>query len=154
MAKLEIADFEAFRKLEGHPLPPGDWLTVTQQRIDDFARATDDFQWIHTDPERAARESPFRKPVAHGFLSLSLLSKMLTDCVRVQSAVMGVNYGLNKVRFPSPVPVGSRVRLKGRVSQVEDYGERGLKITWDCTVEVEGAEKPACVAEFVSLMFE
>lgn len=154
MAKLEIPDFAAFRKLEGHPLQPGDWLTITQERIDAFARATDDYQWIHTDPERAARESPFRKPVAHGFLSLSLLSKMLTDCIKVQSAAMGVNYGLNKVRFPSPVPVGSRVRLQGRVLHVEDYPDRGLKITWGCTVEIEGFDKPACVAEFVSLMFE
>jgi len=154
MAKLEIPNFEAFRSLEGHPLPPGDWLPITQERIDDFARATDDFQWIHTNPERAARESPFKKPVAHGFLSLSLLSKMLSDCIRVQSATMGVNYGLNKVRFPSPVPVGSRVRLQGRVSRIEAYADAGLKVTWDCSVEIEGAEKPACVAEFVSLMFE
>jgi len=154
MAKLELPDFEAFRTLEGQPLPPGDWLPVTQERIDAFAQATDDFQWIHTNPERAARESPFKKTVAHGFLSLSLLSKMLTDCIRVQSASMGVNYGLNKVRFPSPVPVGSRVRLQGQVSRIEAYGDRGLKITWDCTVELEGSEKPACVAEFISLMFE
>lgn len=154
MAKLDITDFAAFREWEGRPLPPGDWLEVTQERIDAFARATDDHQWIHTDPERAARESPFRKPVAHGFLSLSLLSKMLADCIRVKSAAMGVNYGLNRVRFPSPVPVGSRVRLQGRVLHLEGYGDRGLKVTWDCTVEIEGADKPACVAEFVSLMFE
>lgn len=154
MAKLEIPDLEAFRSLEGQPLPPGDWVPVTQDRIDAFAQATDDFQWIHTDPERAKRESPFGKTVAHGFLSLSLLSKMLADCVRVQSASMGVNYGLNKVRFPNPVPVGSRVRLTGRVSKIEAYGDRGLKVTWDCTVELEGSDKPACVAEFLSLMFE
>ena len=154
MAKLDITDFATFRQWEGRDLPPGDWLEVTQERVDAFAQATDDFQWIHTDPERAARESPFKKPVAHGFLSLSLLSKMLTDCIRVQSASMGVNYGLNRVRFPSPVPVGGRVRLLGRVSRIEAYTDRGLKITWDCTVEIEGADKPACVAEFVSLMFE
>ena len=154
MAKLEVPDFKAFRKLEGSALPAGDWLEVTQQRIDDFARATDDFQWIHTDPERAARESPFGKPVAHGFLSLSLVSRMLKDSVEVRSASLGVNYGLNKVRFPSPVPVGSRIRLQGRIAKIEDYADRGLKITWECTVEIKGGDKPACVAEFVSLMFE
>lgn len=154
MAKLEVADLDAFRNLAGKPLPVGDWITVTQEQITNFARATGDFQWIHTDPERASRESPFGKPVAHGFLSLSLISRMLADCIVVRSAKMGVNYGLNKVRFPSPVPVGSRVRLQGQVRRVEDYGPTGLKITWDCVLEIEGADKPACVAEFVSLMFE
>ncbi len=154
MAKLEVADFEAFRKCEGKSLPAGDWLTISQEQVNDFARATGDFQWIHTDPARAARESPFGKPVAHGFLSLSLISRMLGDCVKVGSAVMGVNYGLNKVRFPSPVAVNSRVRLQARVCQIEAYGKHGLKVTWDCIVEIEGAEKPACAAEFISLMFE
>lgn len=154
MAKLEVADLGAFRKLEGLPLPVGDWLTITQEMISDFARATGDLQWIHTDPARAARESPFGKPVAHGFLSLSLLSRLLGDSILVRSAVMGVNYGLNKVRFPSPVTVNSRVRLQGTVLQIEPYGQNGLKVTWNCTVEIEGAEKPACVAEFISLMFE
>ncbi len=154
MAKLEVADFESFRKLEGESLPAGDWLTITQEQVNDFARATGDFQWIHTDPQRAARESPFGKPVAHGFLSLSLISRMLGECIRVQSAAMGVNYGLNKVRFPSPVPVGSKVRLQGQVRQIEDYGPTGIRVTWACVVEVEGSDKPACVAEFISLMFE
>lgn len=154
MAKLEVSDFAAFRKLEGKPFPTGDWILIGQDRVDDFARATNDFQWIHTDPERATRESPFKSPVAHGFLSLSLLSKLLGDCIRVRSAQMGVNYGLNRVRFPNPVPVGSRLRLKGSIKKIEEYGPKGLKITWDCTVEIEGADKPACVAEFISLMFE
>ena len=127
---------------------------VTQDMIDDFARATMDFQWIHVDPEKAAAHSPFKKTVAHGFLSLALLSRLLGDCIRVRSATMGVNYGLNKVRFPSPVPVGSRIRLKGGVRQIEDYGETGVKVTWHCTIEIEGSRKPACVAEFISLMFE
>lgn len=154
MAKLDVANLEAFRKLAGTALPVGDWITISQEMIADFARATGDFQWIHTDPERAARESPFGKPVAHGFLSLSLLSKLLGDSILVHSVVMGVNYGLNKVRFPSPVPVGSRVRLQGTVLHTELYGQNGLKVTWNCTVDIEGAEKPACVAEFISLMFE
>lgn len=154
MAKLELENFKDFRELEGKPFPTGDWLAITQEMIDDFARATGDFQWIHTDPEKAALHSPYKKTVAHGFLSISMLSRLLGDCVRVQSVRLGVNYGLNKVRFPSPLPVGSRVRLSGRVLKAETYPRNGLKITWDCTVEIEGANKPACVAEFVTLMFE
>jgi acyl dehydratase len=154
MAKLEVANFKEFRKLEGDTIPTGDWLTITQEMINDFAKATMDFQWIHIDPEKAAKNSPFKKAVAHGFMSVSLLSKLLSDGIRVKSAKMGVNYGLNKVRFPSPVLVDSRVRLNGQVLKIEDYGENGLKITWNCEVEIEGSEKPACVAEFISLMFE
>ncbi len=154
MAKLEVKDFKAFRELAGQAIPTGDWLTITQEMINDFAKATMDFQWIHVDVEKAAKYSPFKKPVAHGFMSVSLLAKLLGDSIRVTSAKMGVNYGLNKVRFPSPVLVDSRVRLNGRVLKIEDYGENGLKITWNCEVEIEGSEKPACVAEFISLMFE
>ena len=154
MATLEIKDFEEFRELEGKPFPQGEWVTITQEMIDDFARATGDFQWIHTDPEKAALYSPFKKPVAHGFLSVSLLSRLLGDCIEVRSVKLGLNYGLNKVRFPAPLPVDSRVRLKGMVKQIEVYPKNGLKITWDCTVEIEGVAKPACVAEFVTLMFE
>lgn len=154
MAKLELENFEDFRALEGKPLPVGDWLTVTQEMINDFAKATMDFQWIHVDVEKAKKHSPFKKPVAHGFMSVSLLSKLLEDVVRVKSATMGVNYGLNKVRFPSPVLVDNRLRLAGEVQKIEDYGETGLKITWNCVVEIDGTDKPACVSEFISLMFE
>lgn len=154
MTKLELENFEAFRKLKGKQLPEGDWITVTQEMINDFAKATGDFQWIHVDVEKATKHSPFKKPVAHGFMSVSLLSKMLEELVQVKSAQMGVNYGLNKVRFPSPVLVDSRLRLVGGISNIEDYRESGLKITWNCTVEIEGSEKPACAAEFISLMFE
>ena len=96
---------------QGKELPKGDWLLVTQEMINDFAKATQDFQWIHVDVEKAIQFSPFKKPVAHGFLSLSLLSKMLGDLIQVKSVKMGVNYGLNKVRFPSPVVVDSKVCL-------------------------------------------
>jgi len=154
MAKLELEDFKAFRELEGKQLPEGDWMTVTQEMINDFAKATGDHQWIHVDVEKAIKFSPFKKPVAHGFMSVSLLSKMLEELIHVKSAQMGVNYGLNKVRFPSPVIVDSRLRLVGGISKIEDYSETGLKITWNCTVEIEGSEKPACFAEFLSLMFE
>lgn len=154
MGKLEIKNFEEFRKLEGKQLPESEWMIVTQEMINDFAKATGDFQWIHVDLEKAKKHSPFKKPVAHGFMSVSLLSKMLGDSIQVKSAQMGVNYGLNKVRFPSPVLVDSRLRLVCRISKIENYGDTGLKVTWNCTVEIEGSEKPACVAEFLSLMFE
>jgi len=154
MAKLVLENFDAFRGLEGKNLPDGDWMTVTQEMINDFAKATGDFQWIHVNVEKATKYSPFKKPVAHGFMSVSLLSKMLEELIRVKSAQMGVNYGLNKVRFPSPVLVDSRLRLVGSISKIENYGDTGLKIIWNCTVEIEGSEKPACAAEFLSLMFE
>lgn len=154
MAPLEVEDLRALRVWEGEQLPVGEWMTVTQEMINDFAKATMDFQWIHVDVARATKYSPFKKPVAHGFMSLSLLSKMLEGMIRVKSAKMGVNYGLNKVRFPSPVVVNSNLRLTGSIATVEDYGDTGVKITWNLTVEIEGSEKPACVAEFISLMFE
>lgn len=140
--------------MEGKALPFGDWLTVTQEMIDDFAKATMDFQWIHTDVEKAKKHSPFKKTVAHGFMSLALLSGMLGDVISVLSSKMGVNYGLDKVRFPSPVLVDSRLRLRVKVLSIKEYGNKGLKITWHCTMEIEGSRKPACVAEFISLMFE
>lgn len=154
MAKLTLENFSEFREMEGKQLPEGEWMTVTQEMINDFAKATGDFQWIHVDVEKATKFSPFKKPVAHGFMSVSLLSKMLEGLIQVKSAQMGVNYGLNKVRFPSPVLVNSRLRLVGSISSIEDYGDNGLKITWNCIVEIEGSDKPACAAEFLSLMFE
>ena len=122
--------------------------------MNDFAKATMDFQWIHIDVEKAEKYSPFKKPVAHGFMSLALLAKLLKDVLLVKSAKMGINYGLNKVRFPSPVLVDSRLRLICTIQKIEDYGGKGLKITWNCVVELDGSDKPACVAEFISLMFE
>ncbi|NER16444.1 MaoC family dehydratase [Spongiivirga citrea] len=154
MEKLICANFEEFRLHKGNNLPDGDWITVTQEMINAFADATLDFQWIHIDVEKAKQHSPFKTPIAHGFMSISLVSKMLGDAIEIQSAKMGVNYGLNKVRFPHPVPVNSKVRLVGSIADIEDYGDTGLKITWQCTVEIQGVDKPACVAEFISLMFE
>ena len=154
MAQLELENIESFRELEGKTLPAGDWLTVTQDMINDFAKATMDFQWIHIDVEKATKYSPFKKPVAHGFMSLSLLAKLLKDVLLIKSVKMGVNYGLNKVRFPSPVLVDSRLRLIGAIQKIENYGDNGVKITWNCVVETDESDKPACVAEFISLMFE
>lgn len=154
MEKLVVADFNAFWDLKGKKLPVGEWLTVTQEMINDFAKATHDFQWLHVDIEKAQKYSPFKKPIAHGFMSVALLSKMLMDLMVVESSKMGINYGLNKVRFPNPLLVDSKIRLHSEIINIEVYSENGLKITWNCSVEVKDQEKPACVAEFLSLMFE
>lgn len=153
MAKIELENIAELMTYEGKTLPEGEWFTVTQQMIDDFAKATGDHQWIHTDVEKARKFSPFKTTIAHGFLSLSLVSR-LAEVAVVKSAKMGVNYGLNKVRFPAPVPSGSRVRLLTRIAKIDPYANGGVKITWACTLELEGSSKPACVAEFLSLMFE
>jgi len=154
MNKLICKNFEELKAYEGKSLPIGAWLTVTQEMINAFAEATQDFQWVHVDLERIKKESPYKKPIAHGFLSVSLLSKMLMDLIHIESLAMGVNYGLNKVRFPHPVAVNSKLRLHSSIQIIESYAENGLKITWDCSVEIEGINKPACVAEFISVMFE
>ncbi|WP_405206285.1 MaoC family dehydratase [Aquimarina sp. LLG6339-5] len=154
MDQLTCKNFDEFKAYQGKQLPLGKWLTVTQEMINAFADATKDYQWVHVDLDRIKKESPFKKPIAHGFLSVSLLSKMLMDLIDIESLAMGVNYGLNKVRFPNPVIVNSRLRLHSSIKDIEAYTEKGLKITWDCSVEIDGSEKPACVAEFVSLMFE
>ena len=132
----------------GSEVAVSDWFEVGQDRIATFAEATDDRQWIHLDPERCKRESPFGQPVAHGFLTLSLLPAMLTSALEIEGMRMGVNYGLNKVRFPSPLPSGSRVR--GRwLLRGADAVAGGWQFTWDVTIEAEGAAKPVCVAEFL-----
>ncbi|MHA7057131.1 MaoC family dehydratase [Aquimarina sp. M1] len=154
MNQLMCKNFEEFKTHEGKSLPIGEWLQVTQDMINSFAEATQDYQWVHVDLERIKKESPFKNPIAHGFLSVSLISKMLMDLIHIESLAMGVNYGLNKVRFPHPVLVDSKLRLHSSILTIETYAENGLKITWDCSVEIEGGNKPACVAEFVSLMFE
>ena len=125
-----------------------DWFEVGQDRIATFAEATDDRQGIHLDPERCKRESPFGQPVAHGFLTLSLLPAMLTSALAIESMRMGVNYGLNKVRFPSPLPAGSRVRGRWTLRGA-DAVAGGWQFTWDVTIEADGAAKPVCVAEFL-----
>ena len=134
--------------LVGQEVGVSGWVDITQERVNSFGASTNDEQWIHTDPGRAAKESPFGGTVAHGFLTLSLLPGLLQDAVCMEDMRMGLNYGLDKVRFPAPVPVGSRVR--GRVvlrSMAPVAG--GHQLAWEITVECEGSEKPACVAEFL-----
>jgi acyl dehydratase len=124
------------------------WLTVDQARIDTFAKAIDDFQWIHVDPERA-KGSPFGGTIAHGFLTLSLLSHLAERTFSFSDRRMGVNYGLNRVRFTSPVPAGSRVRARFTLSRYEPLEGNGVQVTWNTVVEIEGASKPALVAEWI-----
>jgi acyl dehydratase len=131
--------------LVGQEVAVTDWLTITQDQVDLFADATHDHQWIHVDPERA-QAGPFGGPIAHGFLTLSLLSKFFAMAVTLREVRMAVNYGLNKVRFPAPVPVGSRVRARMTL-QACDPVEGGVQITWGVVVEREGSDKPVCVAE-------
>ena len=132
----------------GDEVAVSDWFEVGQERIATFADATDDHQWIHLDPERCARESPFGQPVAHGFLTLSLLPAMLTSALAIEGMRIGVNYGLNKVRFPSPLPAGSRVRGRWLLRGAEAVAG-GWQFCWGVTIEAEGAGKPVCVAEFL-----
>ena len=126
-----------------------DWLTVSQERIDAFAGATQDHQWIHVDRERAARESPYGTTVAHGFLSLSLLPYLLGQAIEIQGTRLGINYGLNRVRFTSPVPVGSRVRARFTLLKFEKIENDGAQVTWSAHIEIDGASKPALVAEWI-----
>ena len=143
-----IDGLEALRTLVGQELGPGGWMAVTQERINAFADTTDDHQWIHVSPERAARETPFGTTIAHGFLTLSLISSLLRDVVRVAGVRMSLNYGLNRVRFVSPVPAGSRIRALVALGALTDI-EGGVQATWNVTVEREGGEKPCLVAEWL-----
>ena len=132
--------------LVGTELGTSEWYEVTQEHVNLFADATGDHQWIHVDPERATRESPFGGPIAHGYLTLSLLVPLFGSVLRVTDTVMGVNYGLNKVRFPAPVPVGSKVRARVTLQDVAEVAG-GLQNTFAVTIEREGGDKPVCIAE-------
>ncbi|MFP3990256.1 MaoC family dehydratase [Streptomyces sp. E11-3] len=136
----------------GERLGTSDWLEIDQKRVDLFAEATGDHQWIHVDPEKAA-QGPFGTTIAHGYLTLSLLPTLVPQIVRVEGVRMGLNYGTNKVRFPSPVPVGSRLRATGVIKEVARTSDGGVQLTTAVTVEREGGEKPACVAESVSRFY-
>jgi acyl dehydratase len=132
--------------LTGHELGSSDWFEVTQERINTFADATDDHQWIHVDVDRANAESPFGSPIGHGYLTLSLLIPMWSQVLTVTDAKMGVNYGLNRVRFPAPVPVGSKLRLTATLKDLEAVAG-GVQLTVAAVIEREGGDKPVCIAE-------
>ena len=139
-----FASLDELRSAVDTDLGTSDWITVTQARIDAFAECPEDRQWIHVDPVRAA-DGPFGGPIAHGYLTLSLLSRILDDLVRVENVAAAVNYGLDRVRFPAPVPAGARVRGHGRIVSVDEI-PGGVQAAIEITVECEGASKPVCVA--------
>ncbi len=135
--------------LVGQEVAVSDWLTITQEQVNLFADATGDHQWIHVDVERA-RAGPFGAPIAHGFLTLSLLPTFFASAMGIRQAGMGINYGLNKVRFTSPVPVGSRLRARMALKACDPLEGNGVQLTWTVTVEREGSDRPACVAESIA----
>lgn len=145
----EIPSLTELKNLIGQEVAVSEWVPVAQERVDMFADATGDRQWIHVDVERSRKESPYGGTIAHGFLTLSLLPMLMENAIRMPAGGMAVNYGLNKVRFMAPVPVGSRVRGRISLISVEDIAG-GAQMTWQVTVEREGGEKPVCVAELIT----
>jgi len=135
--------------LVGQDVATSDWITVTQQQVNLFAEATGDHQWIHVDEERA-RAGPFGAPIAHGFLTLALMPKFFENAIEIRNTRVSVNYGLNRVRFTAPVPVGSRLRAVMRLIEHRPVENDGVQMTWQVTVEREGSDKPVCIAETVA----
>lgn len=148
MAQTTFNGTGEVRAAVGQHLGYSDWIEITQERIDQFAEATGDRQWIHVDPERA-KDGPFGSTIAHGYLTMSLSNFFLPEIVRVEGISMGVNYGVNKVRFPAPVPVGSKIRAGVELAAVEDV-KGGIQTTMVITLELEGSDRPACVIEAIS----
>jgi acyl dehydratase len=142
---ITVNGLDELKTMAGRDLGHSSWLEITQDRVNTFADATGDHQWIHVDVERA-EVGPFGAPIAHGYLTLSLVIPLFAEMIEITGTRMGVNYGLEKLRFPSPVPVGSRIRLAATVVEVTEVPNNGVQMTLDFTVEVEGSAKPACVA--------
>ena len=138
-----------FVSLVGQELVVSDWIIITQDQVNLFAQATGDHQWIHVDEERA-KAGPFGAPIAHGFLTLALLPRFFESSIRIEQTRMGVNYGLNKVRFIAPVPVGSRLRARMRLLACDPIDNNGMQMTWEVTTEREGSTKPVCIAESIA----
>jgi acyl dehydratase len=145
---IDIQDLAALRDRIGQEIAVSDWIEITQERIDRFAEATDDLQWIHVNAARAAAESPFGTTIAHGFLTLSLVSALVRRAMSFGGLRLAINCGLNRVRFIAPVPAGSRIRARFSPSSVGETGG-GVQVTWNITIEREGADKPCCVAEWL-----
>ena len=153
MPVLKLKNLRDLRERIGQEIVVSEWMEITQDRIDRFADATEDHQWIHVDVERARRDSPFHATIAHGFLTMSMLSRLLNSSIEFGTAKMGVNYGFNRLRFTDPVPAGSRVR--GRFTlQALDEIDGGVQTTWSVVVEREGSEKPCMVAEWLTRRYE
>lgn len=147
MSLVHLPHRQAIASLLTHPPLLTDWILINQERVNRFADATDDHQWIHIDPVRATAESPFGGPIAHGFLTLSLVAPFLEQAASCEGLRMGVNYGLNKVRFVTPVRVGRSVRGRLQLLACEEVSAQAVQLTWQVTIEIEGEAKPACVAE-------
>ena len=145
---IEITDVRTLRDRIGEEIAVGDWFEVSQARIDQFAEATGDTQWIHVDPARATAESPFKTTIAHGFLTLSLLSALIRDAMTFPGLRMAINYGMNRMRFVAPVPAGSRIRARFMPVSVEDPSG-SVQVTWQVTIDREHSDKPCCVAEWI-----
>jgi acyl dehydratase len=152
MAPRVVDSIDQLKDFAGQEIGVSDWFTVTQKRIAAFAEATEDRQWIHVDAERALRESPYGTTIAHGFLTLSLISHLMKQAIDIQKVRMGVNYGLNRVRFPSPVPAGSRIRAHIALQSAKEI-PGGCEATFAITVEREESDKPCCVAEWVVRLY-
>lgn len=149
MAPVVVADLDELKDFVGREIGLTEWVQVTQERIQQFAEATEDRQWIHLEAERAKRESPYGKTIGHGFLTLSLISYLMKQAIQIQSGLrMAVNYGLNRVRFPAPVPAGSRIRGRFTLASLKEL-PKGIEAIFSVTVESEGKEKPCCVAEWI-----
>lgn len=147
MAAVSVEGIEGLNALVGERIGPTDWVEVTQERIDGFADVSGDHQWIHVDAERAARESPFGKTIAHGDLTLALVNGMRSQLIEQRGLAMALNYGWERVRYPAPVPVGSRIRVAAEVLSVDERGDGWWHVVTRLTVEREGSEKPVCVAD-------
>lgn len=145
---MNLQDADDLKRAVGQHLGYSDWITIDQARIDQFAEATGDHQWIHVDPVRAAA-GPFGRTIAHGYLTLAITNQLLPELMNVPTATMGVNYGANKVRFPAPVPVDARIRMGCEIIDVTDVAG-GVQVVTRNTVEIEGSDKPACVVDAVS----
>lgn len=150
MPQRVFESLDALKQMVGQEVAVTDWFTMTQDRVQQFADATLDHQWIHVDVERAKKESPFKAPIAHGFLTLSLLAHFMEEAVSIrQKFSLAVNYGMNKMRFVSPVKVGAKIRARFVLAAVKDVEPNGLEAQYNATIEIEGSEKPACVAEWL-----
>jgi acyl dehydratase len=150
---MKTVTFEELPALAGQEIGVSDWVEIDQDRIDKFADATGDHQWIHLDVERAKKEMPGGKTIAHGYLTLSLIPWLAGNLMRIEGVTRGINYGSNKVRFTNMVPVGSRVRARSKLLSVEARGG-GMQLTSEVTIEIEGAPRPACIAETIGIVFK
>lgn len=149
MAQTTFKSKEDYQSNVGQKVGISDWFEITQDQINLFADATDDHQWIHVDVERA-KTGPFGTPIAHGYLTLSMGPRLMRDVISIEGAKMGINYGLNKVRFINPVPVGSKMRLHVTLVEAKEVEPNGIQATYDTEFEIDGQEKPACVAQWIA----